>query len=109
VATIARMLISFGLHIFYLNKTEYMPPIRLALLGPPVAMAAAWAVTVLLVGLVFPGWGIAWNYLPVAAGWIPFLVSTLVTTALYPAALFGLRVLKADDLNLLKQLYRPVE
>ena len=47
--------------------------------------------------------------LPVAGGWGPFLGATLVAAALDPAALFGMRVLKADDLNLLKQLYRPVE
>ena len=41
--------------------------------------------------------------------WGAVLVSTLVAAALYPAALFGLRVLKMDDVNLLKQLYRPVE
>ena len=109
VATIASMMISFGLHVFYLNRTDYRPPMTRALLGPPVAMAAAWGVTILLVAVVFPGWGIAWNRLPVDAGWGAFLVSTLVVTALYPAALFGLRVLKADDLNLLKQLYRPVD
>ena len=62
-----------------------------------------------MVGVVFPDWGIAWNRLPVDAGWGPFLVSVLVTTALYPAALFGLRVLKTDDLDLLKQLYRSAE
>jgi len=109
VATIVSMMISFGLHVFYLNRTDYRPPLGRGLLGPPVAMAAAWGVTVLLVGVVFPGWDIAWNRLPVEAGWGAFLVSTLTTTVLYPAALFGLRVLKADDLNLLKQLYRPVE
>ena len=59
--------------------------------------------TVLVIGLLFPGWGIAWNRLPVTAGWTPFLVTTLAVTALYPAALFILRVLKTDDLNLLKQ------
>jgi hypothetical protein len=74
-----------------------------------VALAAAWLATVALVGLTFPGWGIAWNRLPVDGGWVPFLVSVLFTTASYPAALFGLRVLKTDDLNLLKQLYRPAE
>jgi len=109
VATIASMLISFGLHVFYLNRTDYRPPMARALVGPPVAMGAAWFATVLLVGVAFPDWGIAWNRLPVDAGWGAFLVSMLITTALYPAALFGLRVLKADDLNLLKQLYRPAE
>jgi len=109
VATIVSLAISFWLHVFYLNRTDYRPPLGRALLGPPVAMAVAWAATVLLVGVVSPGWGIAWNRLPVDAGWGPFLVSTLVTTALYSIALFGLRVLKADDLNLLKQLYRPLE
>jgi len=108
-ATIVSMLVSFGLHVFYLKRTEYMLPMGRALLGPPVALGAAWFVTVLLVGLVFPGWGIAWNRLPVDAGWGAFLVSTLMVTAAYPAALFGLRVLKADDLNLLKQLYKPTD
>ena len=109
VATIVSMLISFGLHIFYLNRTDYMPPLGRALLGPPVALGAAWFVTVLLVGLVFPGWGIAWNRLPVDVGWGAFLVSARMVAVAYPAVLFGLRVLKADDLNLLKQLYRPAE
>ncbi|MEN8007312.1 MAG: flippase [Candidatus Krumholzibacteriota bacterium] len=108
-ATIASMSVSFGLHVFFLNRTDYRPPLSRALIGPPVALGAAWFVTVLLVGVVFPGWGIAWNRLPVDAGWGAFVISTLVTTALYPAALFGLRVLKADDLNLLRQLYRPVQ
>ncbi len=108
-ATIASMSVSFWLHIFFLNRTDYLPPLRLALLGPVAALAAAWVVSVLFVRGVFPGWGIAWNYLPVTSGWVPFLVSVLVVAVLYPAALFVLRVLKADDLNLLKQLYRPGE
>jgi len=82
VATIVSMLISFGLHVFYLNRSDYRPTMGRALVGPVVAMAA---------------------------GWGPFLVSTMVMTALYLAALFGLRVLKTDDLNLLKQFYRTVE
>ena len=108
-ATIVSMSISFWLHIHFLRRTDYMVPLRRALLGPPAAMAAAWMVTVLSVGVVFPGWNFAWNYLPVAAGWTPFLVSAMVMTMMYPAALFALRVLKVDDLNLLKQLFRPGE
>jgi O-antigen/teichoic acid export membrane protein len=108
-ATIVSMVVSFWLHVFYLNRTEYRTPLRRALIGPVTALAAAWAATFFLVDMVFPGWGIAWNRLPVDAGWMAFLASALVTTVLYPAALFGMRVLKADDLNLLKQLYRPQE
>jgi O-antigen/teichoic acid export membrane protein len=109
VATIVSMVVSFLLHIFFLNRTDYRAPLSRALMGPVLALAAAWVGTFFLVGVVFPGWGIAWNRLPVEAGWVPFLVSALITTALYPAALFGLRVLKSDDVNLLKQLYQPVD
>ncbi len=108
-ATIVSMSVSFGLHVFFLKRTDYMTPLSRALFGPPLALAAAWAMTLLLVGVVFPGWGIAWNQLPLEAGWGAFLVSVLVTTAMYPVALFGLRVLKTDDLNLLKQLIRHGE
>jgi len=108
-ATIVSMLVSFWLHVFYLNRTDYRPPMTRALLGPPAALAVAWGVTVLVVGAVLPAWGIAWNRLPVTAGWVAFFGSVLLTTGLYPAALFGLRVLKRSDVDLLKQLYRPRE
>lgn len=106
-ATIVSMAVSLGLHVFFLSRTDFKPPMMRAMLGPPVALGAAWIATVLVVGAVFPGWGIAWNALPLNAGWTGFLVSVLGTTALYPAALIGFRVLKSDDLNLLKQLFRP--
>ena len=72
-----------------------------------VSWLTAWAATFLVVGWIFPDWGIAWNRLPVHAGWGAFFVSVLMTTAMYPVVLFSLRVLKADDVNLLKQLYLP--
>jgi O-antigen/teichoic acid export membrane protein len=106
-ATIVSMTVSFGLHVYFLNQTDYRPPLGLALLGPPVALAVAWFATVLVVGLVFPDWGIAWHRLPVNIGWGAFLASIGMTTMLYMATLLGFRVLKKEDLNLLRQLLRP--
>jgi hypothetical protein len=74
------------------------------MLGPVAACGAAWLATVGLVRLLSPGWHIAWNGLPLDQGWLPFLVPCLVMTALYPAALIGLRTITPGDLRLLREL-----
>jgi len=106
-ATIASLGISFGLHVFYLNRTAYRTPLLRAVGGPLLACAVAWLATAGLVGLAFPAWGISWTGLPLAAGWGPFLGSCLVMAVLYPAALLGLRVITGSDLGLLRELGRP--
>ena len=103
-ATLASLAISYGLHAFYLQRTEYRTPLAKAMLGPVAACVVAWLATVGLVRLVFPGWGIAWNGLPLDQGWGPFLGACLVMAAMYPAALLGLRVITGADLRLLREL-----
>jgi len=106
-ATIVSLGLSFFLHVFYLNRTAYRTPLVRAMLGPTAACAVAWLATVGLVRLTAPGWGIAWNGLPLDHGWTPFLVSCLVMAALYPAALMGLRAITPADLRLLRELVGP--
>jgi O-antigen/teichoic acid export membrane protein len=103
-ATIFSLGVSFFLHVFYLNRTQYRTPLMKAMLGPVASCAAAWLATVGLIRLLAPGWHIAWNGLPLDQGWIPFIVSSLVMVVLYPAALIGLRTITPGDIRLLREL-----
>jgi O-antigen/teichoic acid export membrane protein len=103
-ATIVSLGVSFGLHVFFLNRTAYRTPLIKAVAGPTLACAAAWLATAGLIKLVIPGWHIAWTGLPVDQGWGPFFGSVLVMVVLYPAALLGLGVITAGDIRLLREL-----
>ena len=67
-------------------------------------LAAAWGVTVAVVRLAMPDWGISWLGLPLGNGWGPFLGCTCVMFLLYVLAVAGLRVVRGKDLELLKEL-----
>lgn len=105
-ATLVSVAVSLLLHFYFLAGTDYRLPLARALVGPLVAVAAAWAMTVGLIQGAFPGWGIAWNGLPLASGWVPFLASCLLMAVLYLLAVFALRVLRVRDLELLKDLVK---
>ncbi len=105
VATIISLAVSLAMHVGYLRGTEFLPRLRLALVGPVAATAAAWLLTVGLLAVARPDWGAAWNRMPLS-GWTPFAVTTLAMTIIYPAVLFGMRVIRRDDLDLLKDVLR---
>ena len=105
-ATVASMAMGFGLHVHFLRRTDFLPRLGRALLGPLVATAMAWAATVLVCRLAFPAWGVAWTALPVDRGWGPFLGATAVMVIIYLIALMGLRVIEREDLDLLRELRR---
>lgn len=105
-ATLVSVTASVVLHLYFLAGTAYRVPLVRALLGPVIALAAAWGMTVGLVQGVRPQWGISWTGLPLDGGWGPFLGAVALTTALYVLAVFALRVLRVRDLALLKDLVR---
>ncbi len=105
-ATIVAVVVSFWLHFHYLAGTQYRVVLTRALGGPPLATIVAWFATVGLVRLAWPAWGIHWTGLPLDAGWVPFLVSAGMTAVLYLATVFALRIVKVNDLELLKDLVR---
>ena len=104
VATIVGLATSCALHIFYVRRTELRTPLRRAVGGSAVALALAWLVAAGAVRLLAPEWGTGWWSLPLGAGFGPVLVMIGATTVLYMLAVFGLRVLRGDDVGLLKQL-----
>jgi O-antigen/teichoic acid export membrane protein len=106
-ATIVSMLTSFLMHHAYLTRTHLRPPVLRALFGPAAATVVAWLLTAFGLGALFPGWGLTWRRLPVDAGWTAFLVPCLAMTVAYAAALFGLRVLRREDVRLVADMRRP--
>lgn len=107
VATIVSLAVSLVLHIHFLYRTDYRPALPRALLGPVAALGIAWSATVLVAALVFPSWRLGWLGMSPAVGWGPFIAVFLTVALLYPAALAGLRILKMDDVRLLKDLFGP--
>jgi O-antigen/teichoic acid export membrane protein len=103
-ATIAAVVVSFVLHVFYLRGTDYRLPLVRAMAGPLVTMLAAWAATVGLVQWLRPGWGIYWTGLPLDHGWGAFLGCVGVMGILYIAGVGLLGVIRRQDLELLREL-----
>ena len=108
-ATIASLAVSSLMHWRYLARTAYAAPLRRAVLGGAAALLAAWAASGLLARLLFPAWRTDWRVLPLHDGWLPFALASLAALLLYAAAVFLLRVLRADDLRLLASLFRRGE
>ncbi len=106
VATILALISSFLLHLYYLRGTGYRPPLVRSTLSPAVATLLAAVAALGLVKLAAPGWGVSWLALPGAAGWGPFLATTLLAGVFYGAALVLLKVVKAEDLALLRDIIR---
>ena len=105
-ATLVSLLVSFALHVRFLRGSAYLPPLFRAVAGPAAATLVGWVCTVGLLRLVAPGWSISLRGLPLADGWGPFLGSVGVMSVLYVLALAGLRVLKREDANLVRQITR---
>jgi len=105
-ATVISLMMSAGMHVLYLRGTPFLPPLRKALLGPLVATAATWSLSVLVMRLVAPSWNVGWQGLPLDLGWGPFLATSLLMLGLYPVMLWFGRVIKKEDLQLLRELKR---
>ncbi len=106
VATVLSLMINAGMHIYFLRGTEFLPPLRKAVLGPFAAAGASWALGALIIKLTIPGWFVGWQGVPVDLGWGPFLLTSLLMLALYPVMLWSGRVVVSEDLQLLKEFKR---
>ncbi len=106
VATVISLMLSAGMHIFFLRGTPFLPPLGRALLGPLVAAGAAWGSTFLILRLAVPAWGVDWQGLPLDRGWGPFLITSLLMLVLYSLMLWAGRIIRGEDLRLLKELKR---
>ncbi len=105
-ATVVSLLINAVMHYAFLRGTPFMPSLRRALLGPLLAAGAAWGGSALLLRLVAPHWAVGWKGLPLHSGWLPFLVTSLLMLGLYPVMLWFGRIIKKEDLQLLRELKR---
>ncbi len=103
-ATIVSMTMSFVLHYHYIRQTALRPPVLRALAGPLLATAAAWVLTVVVVGRLVPAWHLDWWYLPVHEGWGAFLAVFGLMTVAYAGALVLGRVVGRQDWDLVKGL-----
>lgn len=103
-ATLVSLAVSFALHVQFLKGTGFLPPLRRAVAGTALAMGLGWILTVLILQAVAPSWSVAWTGLPLDQGWTPFLVTVVLMGVTFLASLFGLRVIRRQDLDLLRQL-----
>ncbi len=106
VATVVSLMISAGMHLLFLRNTPFLPPLRRAFWGPLLAAGMTWGLSVLVMRLVAPSWGVGWQGLPVDLGWGPFLSTSLLMLGLYPVMLWLGRVITSEDLQLLRELKR---
>jgi len=106
VATVLSLMMNTGMHIYFLRGTPFLPPLRRALLGPMVAAGSAWGLSALVLRLVAPSWGVGWQGLPLHLGWGPFIVTSLLMLGLYSVMLWFGKVIKSEDLQLLRELKR---
>lgn len=106
VATVISLMLSAGMHYYFLRGTPFLPPLRKALLGPLVSAGAAWGASALVLKIIAPSWNVGWQGLPLDLGWGPFLITSLLMLGLYPVMLWLGRVIKKEDLKLLRELKR---
>lgn len=106
VATVVSLLVNVAMHYLFLRPTEFLPPLRKAMLGPLLAGLASWGGVTLLLRLLAPGWQVGWPGLPLDHGWGPFLLTSFLMMASYAVILRLARVVGPDDLRLLKELRR---
>ena len=106
VATVLSLTVNVVMHLAFLRGTPFLPPLRRALSGPILAALASWGGVVLLGRLVVPDWHLGWLALPLEQGWPAFLGTSLLMIGLYGVMLVAGRVVRADDLRLLKDLRR---
>ena len=101
VTTIISLAVSLMMHRHYIAAAGMRVPWRRGVLGGGGALAGSWILVAGAVRVFFPEWGGGWLALPDQAGWWPALGSIAATTILYLSALFGLRVLRREDIDLL--------
>lgn len=104
-ATLVSLGVSFVLHVHFLKGSGYLPPLGRPIGGPLLATGLGWALTVLTLKLAVPGWNVVWTGLPLDLGMGPFLITVFLTGAFYVGWLFTLKILKVEDLGLLKQVF----
>ncbi|MCP4291581.1 MAG: flippase [bacterium] len=104
IATVVSLMINAGMHVVFLYGTEFMPPMKRAVLGPMLAVGASWAAAAGILKFLAPSWNVGWQGLPLDKGWGPFLISSVLMLLIYPVFLWVGRVLRKDDLNLLRDL-----
>ena len=100
MTTVFSLLIGYLLHRTNVSRAGMRVPTRRGLLGTGASLAIAWFGAVGLARLFAPGWDVTWRALP-ADGVVPFVAMTLLTGALYVAALIALRVLDGADVRML--------
>jgi len=105
-ATIVSLAASCGMHLFYVRRTELRVPLTRAVGGSALALALAWFATVVVTRLAAPGWGTGWWGLPLHVGWGPFLAACGLASLFFLTAIWLLRVLRRDDLQLLARIVR---
>jgi O-antigen/teichoic acid export membrane protein len=108
-ATIVSLTLSCALHLVFIRRARLRVPLRRAVVGCAAALVGAWLLAVILGKLLVPGWGTDWFVLPVTSGWAPFLAITGLVALAYLAAIFGFRIIGADDLRILWQIGKRSE
>lgn len=105
-ATVVCLLQSCALHLWCLRRTGFWAPVHRAMLAPAGALVLSWLIAAGVLRLVAPGWLDGWHALAVDRGWLPFVGGVAAWGLVYVGAVFALRVLDRDDLQLLPQLWR---
>lgn len=106
VATVISLAASTVMYVVFLRRTVHRPPLRRSLLGGVASLAVGWFAGVALLRILRPDWSAGWWALPTDRGWTAFLVACGLVAVCYLAAVFGLRVLGREDLQLLRPLLR---
>ncbi len=103
IATVVSQLVSHLLHRHYIRHTGLRIPWMRGHLGGTAALLLAWVATAALLRTVAPGWGVGWTHLP-ESDLGAFFATVGVTGVLYVAAVFGLRVMRPEDLGMIREL-----
>ncbi len=107
VASVVSLAISGFLHFVYVRRASLQIPLGRALGGSASALLLSWLATAAVVRLLLPSWWTGWFALPVASGWVPFLVVVAIWGLLFVGANFALKVLGREDLAILRRLLNP--
>lgn len=103
IATLASQIVSHILHRRYIHFTGIHIPWMRGHLGGSAALLSAWAVSVPLLNAAVPGWDVTWTHLP-QNNWAEFVGALAVTGVIYVGALFALKVLGREDLQMIGEL-----
>jgi O-antigen/teichoic acid export membrane protein len=105
-ATVVSLAVSFGFHLGYVIKTPLRPPLLRSIGGPLFAAGVTWVVVRVLTGALDMVGTAGPLLLPTDRGWGSFLVIAGLGGACYAAVLLAARVVRKDDLELLRQSVR---